>query len=122
MGAIAENMEEIEAMLAPGGKFEAIEAREHADLVSVMLMVFPHLFPPATNQWKEGANRDPAFDTFASPEVWRSFSDFYDRASTASKTALEASKAATFREFKARIAELRTVCDSCHAAYMKADN
>ena len=25
-----------------------------------MLLAFPHLFPAATNQWKQGANRDPA--------------------------------------------------------------
>src|SRR5689334_20318304 len=52
MGAIDMNMDEIETMLQPGGKFETAEAVEHADTISIMLQSFPHLFPPATNQWK----------------------------------------------------------------------
>ena len=121
MSAMAANMDEIEAMLEPGGKFETAEAREHADTISVMMMAFPHLFPVATNQWKDGAERDAATDTYASPDVWKQFPDFYARSATASKTALEASKAKTFKEYKTGIAELRTGCDGCHAAFMKAD-
>ena len=41
MGAIDMNMDEIETMLAPNGKLDAAEAREHADTISVMLMSFP---------------------------------------------------------------------------------
>ncbi|MGB6707958.1 MAG: hypothetical protein WBE94_22950, partial [Pseudolabrys sp.] len=44
MGAIDMNMDEIETMLAPGGKFEPAEAVEHSDTISIMLMSFPHLF------------------------------------------------------------------------------
>jgi cytochrome c556 len=119
MNTIGSSMDEIEAMLAPGAKIESAEAREHADLISVLLLAFPHLFPPATNQWKEGAERDAAADTYASPELWRRFPDFYARANAASKIALEASRAANRADFQARMAELRAACDGCHAAYQK---
>jgi cytochrome c556 len=122
MGTIGMNMDEIEGMLEPGGKFDPGEAREHADLISVLLMTFPHMFPAATNQWKAGADRDAALDTFAAPELWSNFSDFYGRATAASKFAFDASRAATFKDFKARMEELRTTCDGCHLTYMKSDN
>ena len=121
MDTIGTTMDEIEGMLEPGGTFDAGEAREHADLISVLLMAFPHLFPAATNQWRAGAERDAALDTFAAPELWGNFHDFYARASEASKTAFNASRAATFKEFKSRIAELRTACEGCHASYLKPD-
>ena len=69
MGGIDYNMDEIEMMLEPEGKLELNDAQEHAETISTMLMAFPHMFPPATNQWKQGAVRDPAYDTFAAPEV-----------------------------------------------------
>ena len=77
MGAIDMNMDEIETMLAPEGKLVLSDAREHAETISTMLMAFPHLFPPATNQWKAGEDRDPATDTFANPDLWSNFADFY---------------------------------------------
>ena len=76
-------------MLAPDGKLDATEAQEHADVISIMLMSFPHLFPPPTNQWKPSADRDPATDTFAAPDLWANFADFYRRATNASKLAQE---------------------------------
>ena len=93
MGAIDMNMDEIETMLAPDGKVEVADAQEHAETISTMLMSFPHMFPPATNQWRPGADRDPATDTFASPDVWTNFADFYQRARAASKLAFDASRA-----------------------------
>src|SRR5215468_4016972 len=83
MGAIDTNMEEIEAMTAEGGTLDLNEAREHADMISIMLLTFPHLFPQSTNQWTANADRDPATDTFASPQVWSNFADFYQRAAAA---------------------------------------
>jgi cytochrome c556 len=121
MSTIGDNMDEMEAMIEPGAKFETEEAREHANLVSVMLLAFPHMFPPATNQWKQGADRDAAYDTYASPGVWQTFKDFQDRSNAASKIALEAAKAPTVPDYKRRVAELRTTCDSCHAQYLKVD-
>ncbi len=122
MGAIDMNMDEIETMLAPGGKPEAAEAVEHAETISTMLMSFPHLFPPGTNQWKPNdKDRDPATDTFASPELWRNFADFYQRAQAASKLAFDASRAKHGNEFRALIGQLRAACNGCHAAYLKTE-
>jgi cytochrome c556 len=121
MGAIDMNMDEIEAMLAPSGKLDAAEAREHADTISIMLMSFPHMFPAPTNQWTPGADRDPATDTFASPALWANFADFYQRASTASKLAQEASNAKGLDEFRRLIGQLRAACNGCHETYMKTN-
>ena len=120
MGAIDMNMDEIETMLAPEGKLDLAEAQEHAETISTMLMSFPHLFPPPTNQWKAGATRDPATDTFASPDLWANFADFYKRADAASKAAFAASRAKR-DAFKPLIAELRAACNGCHATYLKTE-
>jgi len=119
MATIDVNMDEVETMLAQGGKLDDADAREHLDVISVLLMAFPHLFPPSTNQWKPDADRDPALDTFASPELSTAFPDFYKRASAASEIALEASRAKRLEEFKAQVAELRAACNGCHAIYLK---
>jgi cytochrome c556 len=114
-------MDEIETMLAPEGKLELSDAQEHAEVISTLLMAFPHLFPPATNQWKEGATRDPATDTFANPAIWSNFSDFYQQASQASKVAWTASRTKKPDEFRAQIKELRLRCNGCHALNLKTE-
>jgi cytochrome c556 len=121
MGAIDANMDEIETMLAPEGHLDLAEGTEHADTISIMLMSFPHMFPPATNQWRPGADRDPAMDTYASPDLWSNFADFYQRAQAASKIALEAARAKHAEDFRARILDLRGACNACHAAYQRVD-
>ena len=121
MGGIDYNMDQIEEMLEPGGKLELADAQEHAETISTMLMAFPHMFPPSTNQWKAGATRDPAFDTFAAPEVWTNFSGYYARATEASKIAWAASRAKRAADFKPLIAQLRQHCNACHAINMKTD-
>jgi cytochrome c556 len=121
MGGIDYNMDQIEEMLEPEAKLELADAQEHAETISTMLMAFPHMFPPATNQWKQGAVRDPAYDTFAAPEVWTNFSDFYARAAEASKIAWAASRAKRAADFKPLIAQLREHCNACHAINMKTD-
>jgi cytochrome c556 len=121
MGEIDMNMDEIETMLAPEGKLLLSDAEEHAEVISTLLMAFPHLFPPSTNQWKQGAERDPATDTFANPAIWSNFSDFYKRASEASKIAWTASRAKKPDEFRTQIKELRLRCNGCHALNMKTE-
>ena len=121
MGGIDYNMDQIEEMLEPGGKLELADAQEHAETISTMLMAFPHMFPASTNQWKAGAVRDPAYDTFAAPEVWSNFADFYARASEASKIAWAASRAKRAADFRPLIAELRSHCNACHAINMKME-
>jgi cytochrome c556 len=121
MGAIDLNMDEIETMLAPEGKLHLADAQEHADTISIMLMAIPHMFPPDTNQWAPNVDRDPATDTYAAPDLWTNFADFYQRAGEASKIALEAARAKGAEDFRARIRDLRAACDSCHALYQKTD-
>jgi cytochrome c556 len=121
MGAIDINMDEIETMLAPEGKLDLAEGQEHSETISTMLMAFPHMFSPATNQWKAGAARDPATDTFASPELWANLSDFYARATEASKIAWNASRARRAADFRALIVQLRERCNGCHALNLKTD-
>src|SRR5688572_33468735 len=63
MDSIGRNMDELEAIAALE-KVDLTEGKDHADIVSVMLMVFPHLFPAHTNLWKADAARDPGRDTY----------------------------------------------------------
>jgi len=121
MGTIDMNMDEIETMLAPEGKLELDDAREHAEVISTLLLAFPHLFPASTNQWKQGATRDPATDTFANPAIWSNFADFYKRATEASKIAWQAAGAKKPEAFRPLIKELRVRCNGCHALNMKTE-
>jgi len=120
MDAIGMNMDEITTMTATG-KIDLEKGHAFADAISVMLMAFPHLFPPSTNQWKPNADRDPATDTYASPDVWTKFADFYNGAGATSKSAYNVSRAKNEAEFKTNAAELQKGCDGCHAAYLKID-
>jgi cytochrome c556 len=121
MDAIGHNMDEIEGMMASPKGVDMAEAGEHADNISIMLMAFPHLFPADTNQWKPNVERDPGRDTYAAPELWTNYADFYARAAQASKVAYNASRARQESAFKTFAIELRAACDSCHAAYLKSD-
>lgn len=120
MDSLSDKMDTIEAMIA-AGKINLDQGHADADTISIYMMAFPHLFPPATNQWKPNVDRDPATDTFASPDIWTKFGDFYAQATAASKSAYAASRAPNDDEFKAAIARLRTQCNACHAAYLKTD-
>jgi cytochrome c556 len=121
MDTIGTNMDELETMTTSDKGVNLTEGHEHADNISVMLMAFPHLFAPNTNQWKPNANLDPGRDTFAAPEVWSKYQDFYARAASASKIAYNASRATKEEDFKKFVAELRVGCDSCHGLYLKGD-
>jgi cytochrome c556 len=119
MNAICEKMASIERMIGLG-KIELGAAREQAATISVMLMTFPHLFPPSSNQWNPDAHPDPATDTYASPQLWTRFSDFHQRAAAAAQTAHDMSRADKIDDFKTRARELRIICDTCHALYSEA--
>jgi cytochrome c556 len=120
MDSISSNMDELEAN-ASSAKVDLAEGRNHADIVSVMLMAFPHLFPQNTNEWKPNVDRDPGSDTYAAPEIWTRFADFYKRAQDAAQIAYKASRAETEQAFKDQVAQLRVACDSCHGTYLKKD-
>jgi cytochrome c556 len=122
MDTINTNMDELEGIVTSDKGINLVEGREHADMISVMLMAFPHLFPPPTNQWKPNVERDPGRDTYASPDVWTNYADFYAKAATASKIAYKASRSQKDVEFKGYVAELRVACDACHGVYLKTDN
>jgi cytochrome c556 len=121
MDTIDRHMDAIDWMVTSNKPFDLAEAVEHADTISAMLMSFRHLFPPETNQWRPDTKHNPARDTFASPALWAHFADFYRQAGEASRVALNASRAKGKAEFKRQFEALRTACDSCHAAYVKAD-
>jgi cytochrome c556 len=119
MDSISDNMDQIEGMIS-SEKIDLADAHEHADTISVMFLAFPHLFPPGSNQWKpNNPDPDPVADTFASPDAWSKFSDFYQRAAGASKTAFDMSRTDKVDELKTRTKELRVACNACHAAYLK---
>ena len=50
MNFMCDKMAEMERMIAMQ-RIDLEGARGNADAISVMLMVFPHLFPPDSNQW-----------------------------------------------------------------------
>ena len=118
MDTLSDHMDQIEAMISTN-KINLKEANDHADTISVMLMAFPHLFPPSTNQWKPGVDPDPVTGTSASPDIWTKFPDFYQRATAASKAAYEMSRVEKAEDLKTHTDTLRTACNGCHAAYMK---
>ena len=118
MDSLSDNMDQIEMMISTG-KIDLPDAQEHADTISVMLMAFPHLFPPSSNQWKPNVDLDAGTDTFASPDAWSKFPDFYRRAAQASKAAFDMSHADKDDALKSLTAELRKDCNSCHADYLK---
>jgi cytochrome c556 len=118
MTMLSDYFDRIEAALA-ADKLDVATGKDQADTISVMLMAFPHLFATNTNLWKPGADLDPATDTFASPDVWSKFADFYQRTAAASKFAYDMSRAENDNDFKAAAMELRAACNACHAAYLK---
>jgi len=120
MDSLSDKMDDIEGAIA-GGKVNLDMAHANADTISVFLMAFPHLFQPPTNQWKPNVDKDPTTDTFASPDIWTKFADFYGKATAASKSAYNASRAANEAELRTAIGQLRTQCNDCHAAYLKTN-
>jgi cytochrome c556 len=121
MDTLSDKMDVIEMVIASGKKIDLDEGHANGDVISVLLMAFPHLFPPSTNEWKPNVDRDPATDTYAAPEIWSKFADFYMQATAASKAAFDASRANDEGAFKASVAQLRASCNACHAAYLKMD-
>jgi cytochrome c556 len=120
MAGIGRNMDEITGLIEDAAAFNLGEAREQADVISTMLLAFPHLFPVETDNWSEKlAEDDPAHVSLALPTVWQNYDDFVARAQQASQTALDASFAETGEQFKALAKGLQQACDSCHQAYRR---
>jgi cytochrome c556 len=121
MDSISSKMDALETATSSTKKIDLATANEQADVVSVLMMAFPHMFPAASNQWKPNVDKDPGTDTFAAPEVWTKYADFYKQASAASKLAYNASRATQEAEFRTAMTQLRAACDGCHAVYLKTD-
>jgi len=121
MSGIEENMTEITKRLDSKTPLDLGATRFHADMISILMMGFPHLFPASTNQWKPEGEHDPATDTFAAPEIWTRYAEFYAQAAAASKAAYRASRAEQEAELRSAVAELRAACDGCHASFQKTE-
>ena len=119
MDSIDTNMNALEG--SSGQPISLDQAQDRADAISSMLMAFPYLFPASTNQWKPNVDRDPAADTYASPDVWTKFPDFYHQATAASKLAYGATRAKNQDDLKKSVAALRLACNGCHSDYLKTD-
>jgi cytochrome c556 len=118
MSSLCDKMMDIERMIA-AGNIDTKTARTHARAMSVMLMAFPHLFPPGSNQWQRDVNPDPVAETLASPDLWTSFPDFYRQAAAAARAASALSRADKAEDIKTYARELRIGCDTCHALYLE---
>jgi cytochrome c556 len=118
MASIGDNADRISYMISERN-IDLHDAHEHARNISVMLMAFPHLFPPSSNQWKEGADLDPATDTIASPDIWTDFAYFYKLASGVAKIADDMRRADNEEEVKSLNRALGINCDLCHALFLK---
>jgi cytochrome c556 len=116
MNFMCDKMAAIERMIALG-RIDLEAVRGDADAISVMFMAFPHLFPPGSNQWKPDADPDPETDTYASPELWTRYPDFYRLAAAAAQSAHGMSRADKVDDFKTHARELRIICDTCHSLY-----
>jgi len=118
MDFMCDRMTEIETMVG-SGKIDLAIVHQYADAMSPMLLAFPHLFPPSSNLWRKNPNPDPVTDTFASPDVWTGFADFYQQAQESAKLARELARTGSSEDARDRARELRIACDACHALYLE---
>jgi cytochrome c556 len=118
MNAVEEQSNCIGGMISERA-VDITRSRACANAIYVLLKAFPHLFPPESNQWREGVDLDPATDTVAAPEVWTEFDNFYRLATSAADRADALRHAGTEEEVKALHRALGNVCDMCHALYYK---
>src|SRR5215468_3147142 len=72
MSTVGDKSDQIRAMISERD-IDLERARALGRTISVLMATFPHLFPPASNRWKEGADQDPVSDTIAAPEIWDDF-------------------------------------------------
>jgi hypothetical protein len=119
--ALGDKMDIVEAMTASGKKIDPDAAHANADAISVFLIAFPHLFPPSTNQWKPNVDNDQWQILLRLRTCGPSLPTSTGRQPPLQKAAYNASRAQNEADFKASIAQLRTGCNDCHAAYLKMD-
>ena len=116
MSGIEEDMQAVD--LAAGGKDLPLdELKANAYRINIMLVAFPHLFPPQTKP----STAPDAPSTAAAPEIWQEFDAFYGQVDAAATVALEASQATAIDQFRESAKKLRAGCDGCHGKSMKVD-
>ena len=123
IAARGELMEEIEHLMQPIDTFQVVDSddlnglRLAANTVHVMLLTFPHLFPPTTNLYDP---KDETPVTLALPAIWKDFDTFYRLAAAASKAAeTMADTPASKQQLRAEGLALRASCDACHALFLR---
>ena len=115
-------MSEIEAQMAPidlaaiGEDFDLADSQVRASAVSAMLGVTPYLFPAGTDM---DATADSDFPSVAMPAVWDSPDAFKAMADQGAALAFELSQTGDEAAFREKSAELRELCNACHAVFMK---
>lgn len=115
-------MSEIEGQMAPidlaavGEEFDIGEARTRASAVSAMLAAVPYLYPEGTDN---AGTADLDIPSTALPSVWENFAAFKAMADQASQMAFDLTQTGDRDAFRSRAAQLRAVCNACHASYME---
>jgi cytochrome c556 len=113
-------MDEIHAQMlqidraAFGEAFDLADARVRAGAVSVILLAYPHLFPEGTTAAETAGNPYPSWATDA---VWEQSEAFHEMAEHASEIAFDLMSISDEDAFRAKAAELRPACNSCHAVF-----
>lgn len=114
-------MSEIEAQMAPidlaavGEDFDLTDAQVRASAVSAMLGVTPFLFPEGTSA-DDTAAAD--FPSTALAAVWDNPAGFKAMADQSATLAFDLSQITDEAEFRVKAAELRALCNACHATFM----
>ncbi len=115
-------MIQMEPLMRP---IDAFTAGEPADLstlrsaaatLEAMLLAFPHLFPPTTNQYDPTVRESP---TFALPTIWQDFAMFRSLSEEAATAAATIAAADDAEALRTAGRSLRESCDSCHAHFTK---
>lgn len=116
-------MSEIEAQMAPidfaavGEDFDLTDSQVRAAAVSAMLGVTPFLFPEGTDS---DATAAADFPSTALAAIWDNSAAFKAMADRGATLAFELSQTGDEAAFRAKAAELRALCNTCHAGFMQA--
>jgi cytochrome c556 len=114
-------MSEIEAQMAPldlaavGDDFVLADSQVRASAVSAMLGVTPYLFPEGTD---DDATASADFPSTALKAVWDNSAGFKAMADQSATLAFDLSQITDEADFRTKAAELRALCNACHATFM----
>jgi cytochrome c556 len=115
-------MIQIEQLMRPIDQYTAdgdgdlAALRSAAATIEAMLLAFPHLFPPATNQFDAEVREPP---TYTLPALWDDFGRFLTFNEAAEHAAATMAASEDPEAFRAAGRSLRASCDGCHAAFTR---